>query len=102
MNLDKRIRYYKAYLEDLIHTVKEDKGIKNIKDLERESFIQNIINAFFVRSSIEKYFKKTYLKEDLLLLELDKFIKDDEEIHNFFNELFKKYKKDCKGKNKLF
>jgi len=29
-------------------------------------------------------------------------IKDDEEIHNFFNELFKKYKKDCKGKNKLF
>ena len=67
MNLDKRIRYYKAYLEDLIHTVKEDKEIKNIKDLERESFIQNIIDAFSVRGSIEKYFKKTYLKEDLLL-----------------------------------
>ncbi len=50
MNLDKRIRYYKAYLEDLIHTVKEDKEIKNIKDLERESFIQNIIDAFSVRS----------------------------------------------------
>ena len=92
MNLKEKVRLYKAYLEDLINTINEEKGIENIKGLDREGFIQNIIDAFSVRSSIEKYFNKTYLKEDLLLLELDNSLKEDTEIYNLFNEFFKKYK----------
>jgi hypothetical protein len=91
MSLNGKIRLYKAYLEDLINTVKEENGIDNINGIDREGFIQNIINAFSVRSSIEKYFGKKDLKEDELLLELADLLKEDEEIYNFFYNFFKFY-----------
>lgn len=92
MNLKQKVKLYRAYLEDLINTLEEANGLENLDKLERESFIQDLINAFSVRSSIEKYFNNPMLEEDTMLLELDEALKQDKAIYNLFNDLFSKYK----------
>ncbi len=89
MNLDKRIRYYKANLEDLIHIVKEDRGIKNI---EHDIFIDDLIELSEKRKLLTKYKDKESLANQdkrLALLENIKNLRDLRSKKNFL-KLFKK------------